>query len=93
MILKNEDGMSATLTFFILPVQLLAGIMLPLTLAPRWLQIIALFNPLSHAVSAARSLFNGLYTDATVLYGFGAMLLVAIIAFYWSASLFKKITE
>jgi ABC-2 type transport system permease protein len=93
MILKNEDSFSAVINFFVLPLQLLAGAMLPLTLAPNWLKMIAWFVPLSHAVVAARSLFNGLFTDATVFYGFGAMIFVAIIAFYWSASLFKKIAE
>jgi ABC-2 type transport system permease protein len=70
--------------------QLLAGVTLPLTLAPGWLKKIAFFNPLSHAVSAARSLFHGSYADKSVLWGFGIMTLVAIIAFYWSANLFKK---
>jgi len=93
MILKSEDGLAATLNFFLLPVQLLAGVMLPLTLAPEWLQWIAFFNPLSHAVMAARALFVGSYTDVAVLYGFGSMVVVAIVVLYWSANLFKKIAE
>ena len=93
MILKSEDGLAATLNFFLLPVQLLAGVMLPLALAPGWLQWIAFFNPLSHAVMAARGLFVGSYTDVVILYGFGSMVAVAIVALYWSANLFKKIAE
>jgi ABC-2 type transport system permease protein len=93
LILKSEDSLAPFLNFFILPMQLLAGATLPLTLAPNWLKRIAFFNPLSHAVSAARALFKGSYTDTTVLWGFGVMLLVAIVAFYWSSNLFKKSTE
>ncbi len=92
-ILKNEDGLAPAINFFILPAQLLAGVTLPLTFAPNWLQWVAFFNPLSHAVSAARALFHGAYTDIAVFQGFGAMTLVTIIAFYWAANLFKKAAE
>jgi ABC-2 type transport system permease protein len=74
-------------------VQLLAGVLLPLTLAPGWLQWIAFLNPLAHAVDAARALFCGAYTDATVFWGFGAMIVAALVAFYWAASLFRKAAE
>ncbi len=93
MILQNEDSLAPAINFFLLPAQLLAGVTLPLTLAPAWLARIAFFNPLSHAVSAARALFHGSYTDATVWWGFGVMVLVTIVAFYWSANLFKKSAE
>lgn len=93
LILKSEDALAPTLNFFLLPLQLLAGMLLPLTLAPGWLTKIAWFNPLYHAVVAARALFQGMYTDTTIWYGFGAMTLAAIVAFYWGANLFKKSTE
>lgn len=93
MILKNEDGLAPAINFFILPAQLLAGVTLPLTFAPGWLQWIAFFNPLSHAVLAARALFHGSYTDITVFQGFSIMTFVTIVAFYWSANLFKKSAE
>jgi ABC-2 type transport system permease protein len=76
-----------------LPLQLLAGITLPLTLAPNWLKNIASFNPLYHAESAARALFLGNYTDSAVVWGYASMLLVAALAFYWSSNLFKKVAE
>jgi ABC-2 type transport system permease protein len=59
--------------FFLLPAQLLAGVTLPLTLAPKWLQIIAFFNSLSHAVAPSRALSHGLYTDVVVFQGFGVI--------------------
>lgn len=93
MILKNEDSLAPALNFFLLPVQLLAGVLLPLTLAPGWLQTLSSLNPLAYAVSAARALFLGSYGDAVVWHGFAAMTLAAFIAFYWSANLFKKAAE
>jgi len=93
LILQSEDALAPLLNFFLLPLQLLAGITLPLTLAPNWLQKLASCNPLSHAVSAARALFAGNYTDTSVILGFVSMILVATIAFYYSSRLFKKMAE
>ena len=93
MILQSEDSMAPLVNFFLLPAQLLAGFTLPLTFAPGWLQKVAWFNPLSHAVAAARALFIGAYSDTAILRGFGAMVLVALIALYLSANLFKKSAE
>lgn len=93
LIVQSEDALAPVLNFFLLPLQLLAGIMLPLTLAPKWLQTIAFFNPLSHAVAAARALFVGNYTDIAIVYGFGSMLVVATITFFCARRLFGKVAE
>lgn len=88
--LRSEDALAPTLNFFLLPIQLLAGITLPLSLAPAWLQNIAFFNPLAHAVSATRLLFLGDIYNTTVLLGFVSMLALACISFYWAARLFER---
>lgn len=93
LILQSEDALAPVINFFLLPLQLLAGIMLPMTLAPAWLQSIAWINPLSHAVAAMRLLFLGNYVNSTVMYGFINMIVVAAIAFYGAARLFKKANE
>ena len=41
--------------------------MLPMSLAPDWLQTVAKFNPLYHAVSAIRALFNASYGDTEIV--------------------------
>lgn len=93
MIFKSEDNLSAVLNLILLPLQLLAGITLPLTLAPTWLQKVASFNPLSHAVTASRALFIGDYSDTAIVTGFLAAGSIALVAFYLSAKLFKKSAE
>ena len=67
LILKSEDGLAPTLNFFMIPLQLLSGITLPLTLAPLWIQRVALANPLTHAVNAARALFNSNFSDSSII--------------------------
>ncbi len=91
--LQSEDALAPMINFFLLPLQLLAGITLPLTLAPTWLQNIALFNPFAHAVSAARSLFIGDYWNTTIIWGYASMIFLASIAFYFAARLFKRTAQ
>ena len=86
----NEDALAATVNFFLVPTQLLAGITLPLTLAPLWLQRIAFANPLSHAVTAARTLCAGKGYDQTVLFGFVAVCLLVVVCGFWGVRSFKK---
>ena len=45
--------------------------MLPMALAPDWLQTLATLNPLTHAVDAARALFNGQWGDPDIVVGVG----------------------
>jgi ABC-2 type transport system permease protein len=92
-VLQNEDALAPMINFFLLPIQLLAGITLPLTLAPMWLQRIAFFNPFAHAVSAARALFVGDYYNAVVFGGFVTMASVAGIVFFLVSGLFQKNAE
>ena len=56
--LKSEDALAPLLNMVSIPVLLLSGILLPMTLAPRWLQRIAELNPFSHIVDGARAAFR-----------------------------------
>lgn len=69
LVLKSEDALAPLLNAVGVPLMLLSGILLPLSLAPGWLQTIGDVNPLSHAVDAARALFNGHVWDGDVLKG------------------------
>src|SRR4029077_11180257 len=51
--LRNEDSYAPLVFTISLPILLLSGVLLPLTLAPDWLQHVAQANPLSYAVNAA----------------------------------------
>jgi ABC-2 type transport system permease protein len=87
---KDENTLASSLNLFTLPLLLLSGIMLPLTLAPRWLQDLATINPLSHAVDAARLLFSGNLADPIVLRGFLIMGILAVLAIWWAARSFRN---
>jgi ABC-2 type transport system permease protein len=57
--LKTEDALASLLNSVAVPVLLLSGILLPMTLAPTWLRAVSDANPLKHVVDGVRSLFQG----------------------------------
>ena len=63
-----------------LPLLLLSGILLPMALAPDWLQFLSNINPLTHAVDAARALFNGDWGNPDVAIGVTISAILAVFA-------------
>ncbi len=92
LLLKDEDAFASTLNFFLLPVLLLSGVFLPLTLAPAWIRAAASVNPFSYAVDATRALFDGDLGDPAVFLGFGVIGLLALVAMWWAARSFRRAT-
>ncbi len=87
---KSEDVLAPVINAVFLPVLLLSGILLPMSLAPRWLQWVAAFNPLSHAVDAMRSLFAGAILNGTVALGLFLMLALALLSLFFAARAFAQ---
>jgi len=90
---KSEDALGPILNFFSQPMLLLSGVLLPLTLAPKWLINVSSFNPLKYVVDAARAIFNGDIADAAVWHGFAILSVLAVLSFWWSMSCMRKATE
>jgi ABC-2 type transport system permease protein len=53
----------------VIPLMLLSGALLPMSLAPAWLDVVSRFTPFRYAVEALRALFAGSYTSSVVLWG------------------------
>ena len=68
--LQSEDALAPLMNFVVLPVMLLSGLLLSMTLAPPWLRDVARLDPLRYTVDAARSLFHGSLATTEVLEGF-----------------------
>jgi len=66
---KSEDALAPMVNTLALPILLLSGILLPMTLAPAWLQMVANFNPFKHIVEALRAVFRGDFADPIVAIG------------------------
>ncbi|MDE3097803.1 MAG: ABC transporter permease, partial [Chloroflexota bacterium] len=90
LILGSEDALAPTINAIALPLLLLSGVMLPMSLAPGWLQTLATLNPLYHAVSATRDLFNAAFGQGEVLVGVGLMAVLAVVAVTVGARAFSR---
>ena len=77
--LKSEDSFAPLIFTATLPLLLLSGVLLPLSLAPGWLRNIAAANPLSYAVDAARAVFNDHLGDVSVEKG---VLIAGVLAIF-----------
>lgn len=93
LIFKSEDTLASTLNTIALPVSLLSGIMLPLTLAPLWLRNLSKANPFSYAVNASRALFAGKIYEVDVVIGFLVLILLATVTFWWAVKALKKMAS
>jgi ABC-2 type transport system permease protein len=64
---KTEDALAAVANGVTLPILLLSGILLPMTIAPQWLQTVSDFVPIKHIVQGIRDLFVGdIWTTGTL---------------------------
>ena len=54
LILKSEDAFAPLVQGIAMPLLLLSGILLPMALAPDWLQTLSTLNPFTHTVDAAQ---------------------------------------
>jgi ABC-2 type transport system permease protein len=75
---RTEEGMASVTNSLAVPLLLLSGILLPMSLAPGWLRFIANVNPVKHIVDALRALFLGHVASGTV--GIGVLVGAALIA-------------
>ncbi|MFB7763081.1 ABC transporter permease [Streptomyces xiamenensis] len=73
-----------------LPMMLLSGILLPMALAPTWLNVISHFVPFRYLVEAVRAAFVGNYGDGTLLLGTGMALALAAVTLTLGTRLFTR---
>ncbi|QMU78101.1 ABC transporter permease [Streptacidiphilus sp. PB12-B1b] len=76
---RREEAFSSLLSSLTLPLMLLSGVLLPMTLAPAWLADVAKANPVSYIVTAERALFTGDLTGTGTVVG--AALAAALVLF------------
>lgn len=90
LLVRNENSLGILVNTVGQPVSLLAGVLIPLTLAPVWVQQVALWNPFAWATDGLRALFTGHFTDSAVWQGAAVMVLACAISVGWSVHLFHR---
>lgn len=88
--LRQEYAFAPVLSSTIVPLMLLSGVLLPMSLAPTWLRAVAIANPLSHVVDAERAIVAGQWHDTSIWLGplLGVALAAACVA--WGVRTFRR---
>jgi ABC-2 type transport system permease protein len=87
---KSEDVMAPVINMVMMPVLLLSGILLPMTLGPEWLQHLSDFMPFKWIVDAVRDSFAGDVLTSTMFWGTTWALALFALAVWWGTSVFRK---
>ncbi|SFB47644.1 ABC-2 type transport system permease protein [Amycolatopsis marina] len=90
--LKSEEAFPALLNAILIPLLLLSGILIPITvgLAPAWLYNLSRINPFSHVVDAERAVFRGDISMDTLFTGGLLLLVMTVLAVLWGARTFQR---
>jgi ABC-2 type transport system permease protein len=88
--LKQIGSLAAVVTGVQLPLTLLSGILLPLSLGPEWLRVLGHLNPMYYAVQASRSLAGGAVLTGTVALGFLVTGAAAALALWWGTRSYQR---
>ncbi|HEX5535531.1 MAG TPA: ABC transporter permease [Actinomycetales bacterium] len=87
---KSEDVMAPVINMVMMPVLLLSGILLPMTIGPKWLERASDFMPIRHVVDAVRSSFGGAFEGSSMLWGTTWCLVLFGLALWWGTATFRK---
>jgi ABC-2 type transport system permease protein len=91
-IFKNQSTLAALVSALQLPLLLLSGVLLPLTLAPQFMKALAKLDPFAYSVDASRLLINGHTSDSTVALAFVIIAVMCVVTLTWSVRVFRKAT-
>ncbi|MFF4491017.1 ABC transporter permease [Streptomyces sp. NPDC001544] len=69
MKVRTPQTFGPTVNALTMPSMLLSGLMLPMSLAPAWLDVLSHFMPFRYLVDAVRDAYVGSYATAHMLYG------------------------
>ena len=87
---KSEEVMAPLMNLFLMPILLLSGILLPMTIGPGWLQRVSDVIPVKHVVDAVRSSFAGELATTRVLWGSAWTLALFALALWWGTRVFRR---
>jgi ABC-2 type transport system permease protein len=84
------SGFAAIINGLNLPVLLLGGVLLPISLGPGWMQVLAHLNPLYYAVSAARVLASGTLAGSAVWQAFAVLTPLCVVVMSWATAVVRR---
>jgi hypothetical protein len=85
LLVKSEDPFAPLINTVVVPLLVMSGIFLPLTLGPGWLQGIARVSPFRYVINAMRQAYEGHYFNTIMVEGIAVAVGMAVI-FLWLGS-------
>ncbi len=90
LLTKEISGFAAIINGINLPVLLLAGVLLPISIGPLWMRVLAHFNPLYYLVAASRLLANGHFAGHQVWQAFAVLVPLCALVLAWATRVFRR---
>jgi ABC-2 type transport system permease protein len=87
---KDISGFAAIVNGINLPILLLAGVLLPISLGPAWMRVLAHVNPLYYLVQASRELAAGTMGAAAVWQAFAVLAPLCALVLAWATRVFRR---
>ena len=87
---KSEDVMAPVINIVMMPVLLLSGILLPMTLGPAWLERASDLMPFRYVVDAVRDGFAGDVASSAMLWGLAWAVAMAALGGWWGTATFRR---
>jgi ABC-2 type transport system permease protein len=88
--LRSEDALAPLMNGVAQPLLLLSGILLPLSMAPGWLQGVGDWNPFAWAVDGTRALFAGDPGNSHVWQALLILGVLTVLSLMWAARSFAR---
>jgi len=90
LIFKEIGSLASVVTSIQLPLTLLSGVLLPLSLAPDWLRAIAHVNPMYYTVEASRVLAEGVISSTETITAFAVIVPLTVVVLWWATRVYRK---
>ena len=84
--------MAPVINVVMMPILLLSGILLPMTIGADWLKRISDFMPFRYIVDSVRDVFGGEFGASEVMWGAGWAVVLFVLAMWWGTSVFRRET-
>jgi ABC-2 type transport system permease protein len=86
----NEQLFAPVMSTAVIPLVLLSGSFLPMSMAPGWLDAISHISPFRYVLEALRDLFNGRYLTGTVGLGVAVTVVFAVVSLTVGTRVFNR---
>ena len=90
LVVKSEDAFAPLINTIVVPLLLLSGIFLPLTLGPGWLQGIARVSPFRYIIDAMREAYLGHYFNTIMVEGIAVAVGLAVVCLWLGSRVFVQ---